>query len=170
MGVHFVQCLPLANSFIMISARGRRTMYSVHCYCHYHYLFCFKKLTNVFPLIDSHKHKDKQHKHKDHKKDKEREKSKHGNRYRPGFINAYFCRYRLKARNTVITKFYVLIFWRWNDLHSIFLWFFNFSDHKDSSDKKHRDKEKEKMKHKDGSADKHKDKHKEKKVNCHAHN
>lgn len=38
------------------------------------------------------------------------------------------------------------------------------------SDKKHRDKEKERMKHKDGSADKYKDKHKEKKVNYHAHN
>ena len=36
----------------------------------------------------------------------------------------------------------------------------NTSDHKDSSDKKHR--EKEKMKHKDGSTDKHKDKHKDK--------
>jgi len=34
------------------------------------------------------------------------------------------------------------------------------SDFKDSSDKKHRDKEK--MKHKDGSTDKYKDKHKEK--------
>uniref|UniRef100_A0A667XJN1 DNA topoisomerase I n=1 Tax=Myripristis murdjan TaxID=586833 RepID=A0A667XJN1_9TELE len=36
------------------------------------------------------------------------------------------------------------------------------SDHKDSSDKKHRDKEREKMKHKDGSTDKHKHKDKEK--------
>lgn len=34
--------------------------------------------------------------------------------------------------------------------------------YRDSSDKKHRDKEREKMKHKDGSTDKHKDKHKEK--------
>lgn len=48
----------------------------------------------------------------------------------------------------------------------------NSSDHKDSSDKKHRDKEK--MKHKDGSTDKYKDKHKEKrkeeKVNYYADN
>lgn len=35
-----------------------------------------------------------------------------------------------------------------------------FSDYKDLSDKKH--KEKEKIKHKDGSTDKYKDKHKEK--------
>lgn len=40
----------------------------------------------------------------------------------------------------------------------------NSSDHRDFSEKKHRDKEKEKMKHKDGSTDKYKDKHKEKKV------
>lgn len=40
--------------------------------------------------------------------------------------------------------------------------FHETSVHKDSSDKKHRDKEKEKMKHKDGSTDKFKDKHKEK--------
>ena len=50
--------------------------------------------------------------------------------------------------------------------------FSNSSDHKDSSDKKHRDKEK--MKHKDGSTDKYKDKHKEKrkeeKVNYYADN
>ena len=46
----------------------------------------------------------------------------------------------------------------------------NYSDYKDPSDKKHRDKEK--MKHKDGSTDKYKDKHKEKrkedKVNYYA--
>lgn len=34
--------------------------------------------------------------------------------------------------------------------------------HRDSSDKKHRDKERDKLKHKDGSTDKHRDKHKEK--------
>ncbi len=37
------------------------------------------------------------------------------------------------------------------------------SEHRDSSDKKHRDKEKERLKLKDGSSDKQKDKHKEKK-------
>lgn len=36
-------------------------------------------------------------------------------------------------------------------------------DHKDASDKKHRDKEK--MKHKDGNKDKHRDKEKRKEVN-----
>lgn len=37
------------------------------------------------------------------------------------------------------------------------------SEHRDSSDKKHRDKDKERLKLKDGSSDKQKDKHKEKK-------
>lgn len=47
----------------------------------------------------------------------------------------------------------------WLDLFFVSL---SSGDHKESSDKKHRDKEREKMKHKDGSTDKYKDKHKEK--------
>lgn len=40
----------------------------------------------------------------------------------------------------------------------------NSSDHKDFSEKKHREKEKERIKHKDGSTDRHREKDKRKEV------
>ncbi len=64
-------------------------------------------------------------------------------------------------------------FWRWTSFVSVHLdhvqplaldlwplWLLRSSEHKDHSEKKHRDKEK--LKHSDSSSDKHREKHKEK--------
>lgn len=48
------------------------------------------------------------------------------------------------------------------DLWPLCLWLLCSSEHKDHSERKNRDKDKEKLRHSDGSSDKHKEKHKEK--------